>query len=505
MSVKEQREEKEKEAQKEAEKKAQEELLKNLGQIKSFALGTTPNFVIDLNKDMLQLDDIDQLIVTFGQFGKMVQREILYFSDNYDVDYDVDERGKYIPLSMEVQRDDDLVFNDELQFVDTPFFEYDSEGKKWDRRHKWTHHYQTIRNPKFTYNKIYNTLTLTLSQNDTLRRYKPTDWNCPITANSPDYDIEDRTEMPYWRDNPSLVMVEVKIKVRRQLDYHFNDEVIIRPQEYWAVAETIEYKLKRPQPDKPGKSMFYDIHDRAADDIYVPHRFRLFFDDFSKPKDVEFLPQRVEELGHELRVATNILVRDGLRLRSRPQYEYVNINSEGAPEPHYAKVEKSRFFCVMIPLHIKVKLDSVRCVFGGSPGIMDRVNYDSEGLRYGYFTDSEGKQVFVPVDYNNPDPKDLPYMNDCHWYDEHDLPVTPRIIPDPHYKPSMGETCYFQSNYVIDPSGRSPENPMGEYICWYICSKDPITGQIGRMYGPTPYMADQEPYYEFLLKFKEIK
>lgn len=348
-------------------------------------------------------------------------------------------------------------------------------------------------------------MTLTLSQNDTLRRYKPTDWNCPITANSPDYDIEDRTEMPYWRDNPSLVMVEVKIKVRRQLDYHFNDEVIIRPQEYWAVAETIEYKLKRPQPDKPGKSMFYDIHDRAADDIYVPHRFRLFFDDFSKPKDVEFLPQRVEELGHELRVATNILVRDGLRLRSRPQYEYVNINSEGAPEPHYAKVEKSRFFCVMIPLHIKVKLDSVRCVFGGSPGIMDRVNYDSEGLRYGYFTDSEGKQVFVPVDYNNPDPKDLPYMNDCHWYDEHDLPVTPRIIPDPHYKPSMGETCYFQSNYVIDPSGRSPENPMGEYICWYICSKDPITGQIGRMYGPTPYMADQEPYYEFLLKFKEIK
>lgn len=498
MSVKEQREEKEKEAQKEAEKKAQEELLKNLGQIKSFALGTTPNFVIDLNKDMLQLEDIDQLIVTFGQFGKMVQREILYFSDNYDVDYDVDERGKYVPLSMEVQRDDDLVFNDELQFVDTPFFEYDSEGKKWDRRHRWTHHYQTIRNPKFTYNKIYNTLTLTLSQNDTLRRYKPTDWFYHK-------DDEDKPELPYWQGNPSLVMVEVKIKVRRQLDYHFNDEVIIRPQEYWAVAETIEHSLL-----DEGPVWHHDEKKTGADPIYVPHRFRLFFDDFSKPKDVEFLPQRVEELGHELRVATNILVRDGLRLRSRPQYEYVNINSEGAPEPHYAKVEKSRFFCVMIPLHIKVKLDSVRCVFGGSPGIMDRVNYDSEGLRYGYFTegkDSEGEtiSIFVPVDYNNPKKEDLPHMNECHWYDEYNLPVTPRIIPDPHYEPSMGETCYFQSNYVIDPSGRSPENPMGEYICWYICSKDPITGQIGRMYGPTPYMADQEPYYEFLLKFKEIR
>ena len=290
-------------------------------------------------------------------------------------------------------------------------------------------------------------MTLTLSQNDTLRRYKPTDWFYHK-------DDEDKPELPYWQGNPSLVMVEVKIKVRRQLDYHFNDEVIIRPQEYWAVAETIEHSLL-----DEGPVWHHDEKKTGADPIYVPHRFRLFFDDFSKPKDVEFLPQRVEELGHELRVATNILVRDGLRLRSRPQYEYVNINSEGAPEPHYAKVEKSRFFCVMIPLHIKVKLKSVKCIFGGSPGIMDRVNVD---------------------------------------------PDNPNIVyPDPTYNP--GETCYFQSNYVIDPSGRSPENPMGEYICWYICSKDPITEQIGRMYGPTPYMADQEPYYEFLLQFEELR
>ena len=289
-------------------------------------------------------------------------------------------------------------------------------------------------------------------------------------------------------------MIEVKIKVRRQLDYHFNDEVIIRPQEYWAVADTIEHSLL-----DEGPVWYRDEPKTGADPIYVPHRFRLFFDDFSKPKDEEFLPQRVEELRHELRMATNILVRDGLRLRSRPQYEYVDM---GDSEHHiWRRVEKSRFFCVMIPLHIKVKLKAVKCIFGGSPGIMDRVTYDSEGLRYGYFTDSEGEQVFVPVDYDNP-AEGTP-INDCHWYDKNWLPVTPHVIPKPGYNP--GESCYFQSNYVIDPSGRTPENPIGEYICWYICAKDPITGQIGRMYGPTPYMADQEPYYEFLLQFEEVK
>ena len=87
-------------AKKEAEEKAVQELYDSLESINSFALGTTPNFTIDLNKDLLKLEDIDQLIVTFGQFGQVVQREILYFSDNYKLDYDLvqDDDGNLLDL-----------------------------------------------------------------------------------------------------------------------------------------------------------------------------------------------------------------------------------------------------------------------------------------------------------------------------------------------------------------------------------------------------------------------
>ena len=176
VSLSENKAKKEAEKEKQAEEEAKKELIENLGKIKTFTLGTTPNFTIDLNPDMLTLDDIDQLIVSFGQFGKLVQREILYFSDNYKLDYEVDSEGNYIPLTAEVKTDEQDIFSDEIKFLPVRDingdFVYDSEGEKI---YKWMHVPQTIRNPKFTYNRIYNKLTLTLSQLDTLTHFKPTD------------------------------------------------------------------------------------------------------------------------------------------------------------------------------------------------------------------------------------------------------------------------------------------------------------------------------------------
>lgn len=89
ISASELRAKKAEERAKKAEQDAIDKLYSDLGSIKSFALGATPNFTIDLNQDMLKLEDIEQLIVTFGQFGRVVQREILYFSDNYEDEYEV--------------------------------------------------------------------------------------------------------------------------------------------------------------------------------------------------------------------------------------------------------------------------------------------------------------------------------------------------------------------------------------------------------------------------------
>lgn len=77
----------------------------------------------------------------------------------------------------------------------------------------------------------------------------------------------------------------------------------------------------------------------------------------------------------------------------------------------------------------------------------------------------------------------------------------PLVIPKPGE--NRNETVHFQSNYIIDPDGATPENPMGEYICWYICSRDTNTGMISRFYGPSDNLK-QKPYYEFLIQFDEI-
>ena len=165
ISIAEQRARKEEAAKKEAEEKAKQELQESLGKIKSFAIGTTPNFTIDLNPDMLTLDDIEQLTVTFGQFGRVIQRELLYFSDNYKYGFWQDSEGHYHP---DAEIDVKDVFNDD-PYID---YAYDSEGNTIP---KMRHRHQTIRNPKFTYNKIYNKLTLTLSQVDTLGRFEITE------------------------------------------------------------------------------------------------------------------------------------------------------------------------------------------------------------------------------------------------------------------------------------------------------------------------------------------
>lgn len=68
---------------KEEAQKAIEELHKKIASIKTITMGTTPNFVIDLNPDLLTIDQIDQVTVIFAQNGKVVQKERLFHSDNY--------------------------------------------------------------------------------------------------------------------------------------------------------------------------------------------------------------------------------------------------------------------------------------------------------------------------------------------------------------------------------------------------------------------------------------
>ena len=131
VSLAERKEKAAEEAKKEAEEKAVQELYDSLESINSFALGTTPNFTIDLNKDLLKLEDIDQLIVTFGQFGQVVQREILYFSDNYKLDYDLvqDDDGayeyNYKPMSAALATDEKDIFDDNIQFKPSGLYEDD--------------------------------------------------------------------------------------------------------------------------------------------------------------------------------------------------------------------------------------------------------------------------------------------------------------------------------------------------------------------------------------------
>lgn len=288
-------------------------------------------------------------------------------------------------------------------------------------------------------------------------------------------------------------MVEVKIRVKRFLDQHMTHQVVIRPQEYFAVADTIEHSLF--DDGKPFEG--YDIRNTGAAPIYTPHRFRLFYGDYSVPEDVRSLPQRIDELDYSKQVATNILCRDGLKVSSYPQFTTETVeqpavdsegnimfDSEGKPimEEVEVKVETNRFFCVAIPLHIKVKVKSVKVLFGGSPSIMDRVSYDSTGLRHGYYEydSTTGTEKFIETKPGE--------RGD--WYNSAGVPAIPRVIPKPGY--NVGETAYFQSNYMIDPDGRTPENPMGEFICWYICSKDSVTGNISRFTGPGKYRDNQE-------------
>jgi len=384
------------------------------------------------------------------------------------------------------------------------------------RKHRWKHPHQTIRNPKFTYDKVFNKLTLTLSQNDTLTRYCKTDWNCPPKATGPDYEEEEKTSKPYWQGNPSLVMIEVKIKVKRREDVHLGGQVVIRPQEYWAVADTIEHSLERPK-----EPIMWDTRNTGADLIYATPRFRMYFGDYSVPEDIKFLPNRVEELPYSRQTTMANLLRDGLRAISRPVYaKYTEDDSEG----HYHKgdiiidpfgypEQVSRFWCLMIPLHIKLKIRDIKLLFGGSPGVADNVDYDARGLHFLDFNhdfldsegeplaDSEGRVYWEQIEDS------FELREKAHgeqWFDSLNRYATPMVIPRPGYNNS--ESCTFHSDYVIDPDGVTPENPMGEYICWYICSKETVTGNISRFYGPGKYREDQrhEPYYEFLIKFEEV-
>ena len=366
-----------------------------------------------------------------------------------------------------------------------------------------------------------------MSQDDTLRHFKPTNWN--YNKEDPEHDLD----TPYWQGNDSLVMIEVKIRVRRQLDYHLDPQVIIKPQEYYAVAKTIEYSLARG--DKPGPIDYIDeVRKTRADHIHVPHRFRLFFDDYVTDKSISPLPKRTDELHHSLQIAKEIMMRDGLRLISRPRFGYKEVSL--GDHTFVKRFEKSRYFCFMIPLNIRVKVKSIKCVFGGTPGIMDRVDHASEGdypvngpgsyvnrlfkiKKIVYERDSEGNLIFD--EDGRPKPKYdsegvvYEYVKDSegnYVLDKYGKKI-PVEITDPRFlegialpRPSYNkdETCYFQSTYVIDPSRRTPDNPTGEFICWYICARDPITDQIGRILGPNMFMDDQEPYYEFYIQFADV-
>lgn len=389
-------------------------------------------------------------------------------------------------------------------------------GKEYEdvdlsERHRWKHPHQKIRNPKFTYDKIYNKLTLTLSQSDTLTHFRPTDWRVD------EYDSEGRTitktEKPYWKDNPSLVMIEVKIRVRRAIDNHFNEQVVIRPQEYYAVADTIEHTLLRTKPDEVN---YHDeVMKTAADLIYTPHRFRIFYGDYCDDPEADSegtairddLPQRTNALPFSKRIAQAILCRDGLRVKSYPQYREVTVyDSEGDSEGHTEIVEVPRYFCVMIPLTMKVKVKSVKSLFGGTPGVSDGVTYDATGLHFvepgSKYADSEGNVYWDAVK----NLKDIDSIVLGHqWLNEFDIPTEPLVVPKPGYH--MGESWNFKSNYVIDPDGDFPENPMGEYICWYICShQDIVPGIDYRFSGPYKYRENQRhpACYDFLIEFEEI-
>ena len=260
-------------------------------------------------------------------------------------------------------------------------------------------------------------------------------------------------------------------------------QVIIRPQEYYAVADTIEHTLERPE-----RPVIHDVHKTAADMIYTPHRFRIYYDDFFKPSRVQDLPMRVEELTKSKQTTEANLCRDGLYVKSYPQYELdsegkiimdYTFDSEGIP------VEKNRYFCVMIPLFAKIKIKSVKLLFGGSPGVMDHVDFDSEG-----------RVIPTRIRY----PEHLYTSEGFPLYNENGEPQ----FNDP--KLCKHETVYYSSAYVIDPDGGSPENPMGEYICWYICAKEASTGVISRFYGPAKYRKDQrqKPCYNFLIQFEDV-
>ena len=444
------KEEEQKKAEEAAKQEEIEQLYNDLNSIRSFAIGTTPNFTIDLNKDLLSLEDLEQVQVTFGQFGKVVQREILYFSDNY-----------VINSEGELTVDDKLIFEDGPIFKHYPAMEdvWDNPNDMWDNdgslrnlgffnsegTHKWRHHYQSIRNPKFTYDKVYNKLVLTLSQFDTLHKFKPTDWN---------YGEEEPTEMPYFKNNPSLVVMEVKYL----LNHRHRHQVIVRPQEYIAVADTIEHSLDGD------KTM----------PIFVSPRFRMEFGDFWEDEDIKPLPQRAEDLPNHIMVEPKQLLQRGINLWSRPRFKEEE-DSEGT---QYVD-EFSRYFCIAIPLHIKLKVKSIKVMVGGSPGLMDHVTYDYTGLqRMSY--DSEGKLVPDSESYT--------------WYDSEFHPAIPRVIPKPKY--NENETVYFNSNYMIDPSMALPENPMGEYVVWYVCSRETPTYKISRYFGgPYLYHIEFEEVY----------
>lgn len=227
-------------------------------------------------------------------------------------------------------------------------------------------------------------------------------------------------------------MIEVKIRVRRYIDHHMRHQVIVRPQEYFAVADTIEHSLdkERTMP------------------IYVPHRIILHYDDYANTS--YDLPIRVEELTQIKRITVQDLLQKGLEVVSKPVYKQA-LDSEGLPvfdsegNPIYTDEEEMRYFCLAIPLHIPIKVKSVKMLFGGTPSIMDRIWFDEEG----------------------------------------------RVIPRPHF--NLDETAFFNSNYMIDTEAALPENPRGEYIVWYVCDKETPTGRISRYYGgPYGYLIEFE-------------
>ena len=160
-----------------------------------------------------------------------------------------------------------------------------------------------------------NHLVLTLNQHDTLHNFEPTNW------------FYGDSGTPFYKNNPTLVMAEVKIKLRHDL----GDTVIIRPQEYIAVADTVENSISAARP------IFREHRQKLYFGSYAGNGYMTFDETLKLEEDnpermFDQLPQRIEVLrGHKNNkfdwkyFTTESLTRDGLVYR----FPSIIVTSEG--------------------------------------------------------------------------------------------------------------------------------------------------------------------------------